>query len=88
MNINPINGAKVNPYQKQLQNQPSVKQKSNQADQVEISAKAKEMQQGNSLVKARQEHVNEIKQQVQNGEYEVDAKKTAEKLKAFFDHRA
>ncbi|MDQ0352904.1 negative regulator of flagellin synthesis FlgM [Alkalibacillus filiformis] len=83
MKINPTNKPHLNPYQKQMQNQPA-KQSNQQSDKVEISNKAKAMQEGNSIEKARQDHVQSIKQQVQDGEYDVNLKKTAEKLLEFY----
>ncbi|MDV2582842.1 flagellar biosynthesis anti-sigma factor FlgM [Alkalibacillus haloalkaliphilus] len=85
MKINPTNKPYLNPYQKQMQNQP-MKQSNQQSDKVEISNKAKAMQESNTIEKARQDHVQSIKQQVQDGEYDVDLKKTAEKLLEFY-HR-
>ncbi len=66
-----------------MQNQP-MKQSNQQSDKVEISNKAKAMQESNTIEKARQDHVQSIKQQVQDGEYDVDLKKTAEKLLEFY----
>ncbi|GEN47160.1 flagellar biosynthesis anti-sigma factor FlgM [Alkalibacillus haloalkaliphilus] len=83
MKINPTNKPYLNPYQKQMQNQP-MKQSNQQSDKVEISNKAKAMQESNTIEKARQDHVQSIKQQVQDGEYDVDLKKTAEKLLEFY----
>ncbi|GAA0472215.1 flagellar biosynthesis anti-sigma factor FlgM [Alkalibacillus silvisoli] len=83
MKINPTNKAYLNPYQKQIQNQ-QLKQASKQSDKVEISTQAKAMQESNSIQKARQEHVQSLKQQVENGEYNVDLNKTAEKLLQFY----
>ncbi|MDQ0159660.1 flagellar biosynthesis anti-sigma factor FlgM [Alkalibacillus sp. S2W] len=82
MKVNPTNQTHLNPYQKQIQQQPA-KQPNAQSDKVEISNRAKAMQ-DNHIQKARDEHVQNVKQQVQDGNYDVDLNKTAEKLASFF----
>ncbi|MDX8044595.1 flagellar biosynthesis anti-sigma factor FlgM [Gracilibacillus sp. S3-1-1] len=82
LKINGPNHSNLNPYQKQQQLQKQTKAKSHslKPDQLEISDKALKMQQKN----ARQTYVNEIKQQVENGEYQVNNKETAKKLLNFW----
>ncbi|MGP4040734.1 flagellar biosynthesis anti-sigma factor FlgM [Gracilibacillus sp. D59] len=78
MKIHGPNHSNMNPYQKsqQIQKQTASKSHSLKPDQLEISDKALKMQQKDS----RQAYVNEIKQQVDNGEYKVNNKETAKKL--------
>lgn len=83
MKINSSNGVNLNPYLKHLNKQAAAKQQ-HRSDQLEISAKAKELQQGNSIVEARKAKVAEIKNLVERGEYEIDPKKTAEKMIEFW----
>ncbi|WP_018665151.1 flagellar biosynthesis anti-sigma factor FlgM [Heyndrickxia acidiproducens] len=79
MKINNINSSGVNPYQR------SASQRAQQAkiggtqktDKVEISSKAKEMQKTSRFEKERAQKIETLKQQVQNGTYQADAKKTA-----------
>ncbi|WP_027965374.1 flagellar biosynthesis anti-sigma factor FlgM [Halalkalibacillus halophilus] len=87
MKINPTNGAHLNPYQKQVQNQQNVQKQAGVSDKIEISSKAKEMQQGNGIEQARQEKVSALKQQVQHGDYDMDLKQTAEKMVDFWSNR-
>ncbi|MGM8215197.1 flagellar biosynthesis anti-sigma factor FlgM [Bacillaceae bacterium W0354] len=87
MKINPTNGTNLNPYVKNLNKQASVKNSHQKSDQLEISSKAKELQKGNPIAEARAQKVSELKEQVQNGEYEIDAKKTAEKMIDFWTNR-
>jgi len=87
MKINSTNGANLNPYVNHL-NKQSIKNSGMQKkDQLEISAQAKELQKGNPFVEARQQKVSELKEQIQKGEYDVDAKKTSEKMIDFWVNR-
>ncbi|MET3682996.1 negative regulator of flagellin synthesis FlgM [Alkalibacillus flavidus] len=83
MKINPTNQTHLSPYQKQMQQQQPAKQPNAQSDKVEISNRAKAMQ-DNGIQKARDEHVQQVKQQVQDGEYNVDLNQTASKMVSFF----
>ncbi|KGX86316.1 flagellar biosynthesis anti-sigma factor FlgM [Pontibacillus litoralis] len=74
----------LNPYQKQLQQQQRMKQAPSINDKVEISNKAKHLQQSNKVQEARQHRIEQLKQQVQSGEYHVDAKKTAKNMISFW----
>ncbi|WP_025027195.1 flagellar biosynthesis anti-sigma factor FlgM [Caldalkalibacillus mannanilyticus] len=54
-------------------------------DELQISSEAKALLENhNTKDVARQQKVNELKQQVQNGEYKVDSEKVAEKLYQFW----
>lgn len=87
MKINKPTGASlVNPYQKQNQ-KPTIEKStaSSKKDQVQISEQAKAMLESKSTIDpARQEKVNQLKSQVQNGEYKVDNQKVAEKIYQFW----
>lgn len=74
----------VNPYQKQMEKMDHVKQANKKQDKVEISSAAKEMQQANQLSAERQEKIDALKQQIQNGTYEVDVKATAKGIMDFY----
>jgi negative regulator of flagellin synthesis FlgM len=77
----------VNPYQRNFQ--PSAangKKGSKVSDQVEISKAAKQMQQASQLINERQAKVNELKIQVQNGTYKVDAKAVAKSMVNFYSN--
>lgn len=72
----------VNPYQK-LHSKPYLEKTANakRKDQVHISDQAKAMLQNQSTSETvRQEKVQQLKEQVQNGEYKVDSRKVAEKM--------
>jgi negative regulator of flagellin synthesis FlgM len=82
----PTGSSIVNPYQKQNQ-KPNLEsgKVSSKKDQVQISEQAKAMLENKSTVDpARQEKVNQLKSEVQSGEYKVDSQKVAEKLYQFW----
>ncbi|MFB9973264.1 flagellar biosynthesis anti-sigma factor FlgM [Allobacillus sp. SKP2-8] len=88
MKINPLNNPKINAYKPQIQQQQQQTQSKNQAtDQVEISKEAKQLQQSNPIVEARQKKVESLKREVQNGTYQLDPKQTAEKMVEFWNGR-
>ncbi|RPF54354.1 flagellar biosynthesis anti-sigma factor FlgM [Aquisalibacillus elongatus] len=87
MKVNPTNGSNLNVYKQQLQKQDDTKQTQKTQDKIEISNQAKKLQEGNSLVEARQEKVQNLKQQVQDGNYDIDPKKTAEKMIDFWTNK-
>ncbi len=80
MKINHLNSANINPYKRNLEKQPDAVQPAKKQDQVEISTKAKELQQQNGIVQSRQEKVAAIKQQVESGTYTIDPKAIAKSI--------
>ncbi len=74
----------VNPYNKQQQKINSANGKSAFADKIEISTAAKEMQVSSTLNTERAEQVQKIKEQIESGEYKVDARKVAEDLLKYY----
>ncbi|WP_077624759.1 flagellar biosynthesis anti-sigma factor FlgM [Sediminibacillus massiliensis] len=89
MKIQGPNHSNFNPYQKQLQKQADIqKEATNKEDKVQISNKAKELQESTKTDPARQQRIEELKQKVQSGEYNVDAKQTAKKMIDFWNNQA
>ncbi|MGD6842970.1 flagellar biosynthesis anti-sigma factor FlgM [Bacillus infantis] len=85
MKINQNFGASgINPYKRQLNNMDNQSKETKKTDKVEISSAAKEMQQVSQLTAKRQAKVEELKLQVQNGTYQVDAKETAKSILKFY----
>ncbi|MFC4403527.1 flagellar biosynthesis anti-sigma factor FlgM [Gracilibacillus xinjiangensis] len=81
MKINGPNQSNINPYQNQKYTpKQQAKHTSKTSDQLEISNQAKQMQSKDS----RQSYVNELKQQVEKGEYKPDLQETAKKLLNFW----
>ncbi|MDQ0857248.1 flagellar biosynthesis anti-sigma factor FlgM [Bacillus sp. V2I10] len=77
MKINHLNSAGINPYKRTAEKQQEAAQQAKKQDKVEISTKAKELQQQNAIDQARQEKVAAIKKQVETGTYTIDPKAIA-----------
>ncbi|WP_017470761.1 flagellar biosynthesis anti-sigma factor FlgM [Amphibacillus jilinensis] len=85
MKINGTNQPNVNPYQKQLHRQTPIRSEhQKKADQLQISDQAKKMQEFNGVHPAREQHVNAIKQEVDAGQYKVEAEQVAKKMLTFW----
>jgi negative regulator of flagellin synthesis FlgM len=84
MRINGSDKANFNPYQRQFQKQTEMKNETLKKDQLEISAEAKQMQKNEKVQKERAAYVEKLKQAVTSGDYQVNHKKTAEKMLDFW----
>jgi negative regulator of flagellin synthesis FlgM len=73
----------VNPYQKNMQGFNQAPKSKVKADKVEISATAKELHQAQWGAE-RQEKIKALKQQIENGTYQIDVKKTAKGIVDFY----
>lgn len=82
---NPTGASLINAYQKHNQ-KPAIDKSnaSSKKDQVQISEQAKAMLESKTTDPARQEKVQQLKSQVQSGEYKVDSQKVAEKIYQFW----
>ncbi|OAB47704.1 flagellar biosynthesis anti-sigma factor FlgM [Paenibacillus antarcticus] len=77
----------INSYQRNIESGHKTEEKrSRRKDEVSISAEAMEMLQANerSANSERTQQVQDLKQQVASGTYQVDSKKLAEKLLPYF----
>ncbi|OLO38088.1 flagellar biosynthesis anti-sigma factor FlgM [Alkalihalophilus pseudofirmus] len=83
MKINPYQNIQNNPYRKQVEKQAAQHEVQSKKDQIQISKAALELQQSTKIDAARQEKVNQLKEQVQSGNYKVDAQAVANK---FYDY--
>ena len=85
MKINHVGSSGVNPYKRQM-NKPDVVSKptNKSTDKVEISSTAKEMQQISSYAAKRQERVDELKIQIENGSYKINPNDIAKGLYNFY----
>lgn len=83
MRINPMNGVQ-NIYRRQLEKYEKTLETKLKRDKIEISMEAKQLQQTNQMEKARQEKINHIKEQIESGNYKVDAKEVARKFYEFW----
>jgi negative regulator of flagellin synthesis FlgM len=85
MRINHFNSIQNNPYKKQTQD---MKQESVQSafmkDEIQISDEAKKLLSSSKFEQERAEKVNEIKRQVESGDYQVNTSKIAKSILDFW----
>jgi len=75
----------VNPYTKQQNTiKPMSEKSSSSVDKIEISSAAKEMQISSNYNTERTEKLQKLKEQIQSGEYKVDANKLAEDVLKYY----
>lgn len=84
MKIHGPNQTNFNPYNKSLNKQADMKQQGNRQDRLEISNEAKKMHGSDQPNPARQKRVNQIKHDIESGNYQVDSKMTAKKMIDFW----
>lgn len=86
MKINNVGMTGVNPYNLQANKTGNIKESKmvKSSDKVEISSAAKEMQQSSSILATRQAKVDELKIQVEKGNYKLNAQATAKGLIDFY----
>src|SRR5690625_3400561 len=77
----------INAYRNQQQQKQIVKKNEQQKDQLDISAKAKQLQSQDVSSVERFKRVTEIKQLVQSGEYKIDYQQTAQKMIDFWTNQ-
>ncbi|EZP75128.1 anti-sigma-28 factor FlgM [Parageobacillus genomosp. 1] len=87
MKIHHVGPMNVNPYQRQYSRLDKQVSSANKKDQVEISEAAKELQEAAKWESARQEKVEKLKQQVQNGTYTIDSKAIARSIIQYYRNR-
>ncbi|CQR46395.1 Anti-sigma-28 factor, FlgM [Paraliobacillus sp. PM-2] len=85
MRIQGANHSNFNPYQKQFNKQAEITTKRPHSDKLQISEQAKKMQESEQIQSQREARVNEIKQAVENGTYEIAPKETAKKMLNFWN---
>ena len=84
LKINGPNQTNLNPYQKQINKQAETGPKKQVTDKIEISETAKQMQESGKSDSVRKKLVDQVKSDVQQGNYQVDAKATAKKMLDFW----
>ena len=87
MKINNLGPSGINPYKNQMKQQYSAKTNQSKSDQVEISNKAKELQERSQFAEARQEKIAKLKVSVENGTYQVDSKAIANKMIDYYSNK-
>ncbi len=84
MKINNLGRLNVNPYNKQMEKMEQV-QKLQKEINLKFLLKLLELQKENSFEIERQEKVEQLKEKVQSGEYEVNPREVAKKMYGFWN---
>ncbi len=85
MKINNVQQSIVNPYKANQMKAEQLEQKAKmKTDKLEISSEAKQLSEISSFTVERNERVQQLKEQVQAGNYEVDAEKLASSMLNFY----
>lgn len=84
MKINGPNQTNFNPYKNQIQKQMDLKKAVKQQDQLQISSQAMQLQENTKVNAQRDAYVQEIKNRVESGEYEIDHDIVAKKMINFW----
>lgn len=84
MKINNVNLNAINAYRTQSNKANATQKTASFKDTLEISTKAQQMQSTKTYANERAEKVEKLKQQVNSGEYKVDAKKVAEDMLKYY----
>jgi len=80
MRINDINRIQgLNPYQKANQKREELKKLDSKKDQISISEEAKELL-GKTKDITRQQRIDQVKEQIDNGTYKIDSEQVAKKM--------
>lgn len=88
MKINQFGTSGINPYNRQMNKlEGSARAKNSSADKIEISTTAKEMQQVSQYAATRQQKVEELKIQVENGNYKINPKEIAKSIVNFYTQK-
>lgn len=75
----------INPYNKQQKSLKAAESKGSfSADKIEISSAAKEMSASSTYNSERAQKIQNIKEQIQSGTYQVNAQKVAEDMLNYY----
>ncbi|WP_164668079.1 flagellar biosynthesis anti-sigma factor FlgM [Virgibacillus doumboii] len=88
MKINGPNQTNFNPYKNQLQKQMDYSKDVNKKDQLEISNQAKQMLENEKPSAKRASYVQQIKETIDAGEYQINHEKTAQKMIDFWSKQS
>lgn len=85
MKINSFNRPDTNPYSKQINHvEKQTRTERMDADQIQISKEAKELQQSSRFDAERKARVEQLKKQIEQGNYKVDPKKVAYSMAKYY----
>ncbi len=85
MKINPIHSMNANPYKQVAKDEPGQAAKKKERDQLEISTEAQKLLDTERT--DREKKVQKLKHLIEIGKYEIDYKKTAEKLLDYWKNK-
>ncbi|MED4350968.1 flagellar biosynthesis anti-sigma factor FlgM [Schinkia azotoformans] len=85
MKINHFGPVNMNPYKKQIEKIDRL-QKTISSDQIQISTEAMELQKGSRIETERQAKVDELKNKIESGEYQVNPREVAKKMYEFWNN--
>ena len=86
MKINKINIPPVNPYRANQMKTEQVKEQAKvKTDKLEISSEAKQLSEVSPVTIGRNEKVQQLKAQIESGNYEVNPEQLASKLINYFN---
>ncbi|TFJ93300.1 flagellar biosynthesis anti-sigma factor FlgM [Lentibacillus salicampi] len=88
MKINGVNQPNFNPYKNQMQKQMDYPKDANKKDQLEISNQAKQLQERVKPDAKRAAYVQQIKDAVDKGDYQINHEKTAQRMIDFWSKRS
>lgn len=74
----------MNPYKKHIEKMDKL-QKTTSTDKIQISTEALELQKGSRIETERQAKVDELKNKIESGEYQVDPREVAKKMYEFWN---
>ena len=84
MKINGIGLTNINPYNQKRRPLQTDKSGQSFADKLEISSAAKDMKVASEYKDARAERVQQLKAEIQSGEYKVNERKVAEDMLEYY----
>ncbi|RST77476.1 flagellar biosynthesis anti-sigma factor FlgM [Siminovitchia acidinfaciens] len=85
MKINSFNRPDTNPYSKQINHvEKQTRTERIEADQIQISKEAKELQQTSKYDAERSARIDHLKNQIEQGNYKVDPKKVAYSIAKYY----
>lgn len=85
MKINSFNRPDTNPYSKQINHvEKQTRTERIEADQIQISKEAKELQQTSKYDAERSARIEQLKNQIEQGNYQVDSKKVAYSIAKYY----
>jgi negative regulator of flagellin synthesis FlgM len=84
MKINNFGNSGINPYKRNHEKMNQLNNVKKPLDKVEISSAAKGMQETSRIEKERQAKVEELKLQVENGNYKVNSQEVAKNLLKYY----